>query len=84
MNLNCFWEQVFQGYKGTSLDNQNLWQADAQKPCIFYHYTLRLHYKTWFNYWETVLLLGPVPFQKYEAWLLIGSILNFEALLGAP
>ena len=32
----------------------------------------------------TLLLFDPVLFPKYEAWLLIGSILNFEALLGAP
>ena len=33
---------------------------------------------------ETVLLLDPVLLRKYEACLIIGSILNFEALLGAP
>ena len=44
----------------------------------------------WFQLEDTVLLIGtlllfdPVLFPKYEAWLLIGSILNFEALLGAP
>ena len=32
----------------------------------------------------TILSLDPVHFRKYEACLLIGSILNFEALLGAP
>ena len=31
----------------------------------------------------TVLLFDPVLFPKYEAPLLIGSIPNFEALLGA-
>ena len=44
----------------------------------------------WFQLEDTVLLIGtlllfdPVLFPKYEAWLLIGSIPNFEALLGAP
>ena len=44
----------------------------------------------WCQLEDTVLLIGtlllfdPVLFPKYEAWLLIGSIPNFEALLGAP
>ena len=44
----------------------------------------------WCQLEDTVLLIGtlllfdPVVFPKYEAWLLIGSILIFEALLGAP
>ena len=44
----------------------------------------------WFQIQDTVLLFGtvllldPVHFRKYPACLLIGSILNFEALLGAP
>ena len=44
----------------------------------------------WFQLEGTVLLIGtlllfdPVLFPKYEAWLLIGSIPNFEALLGQP
>ena len=33
---------------------------------------------------STLLLFDPVLFPKHEAWLLIGSIPNFEALLGAP
>ena len=33
---------------------------------------------------STFLLFDPVLFPIYEARLLIGSILNFEALLGAP
>ena len=44
----------------------------------------------WFQLEDTVLLFGtfllfdPLLFPMYEAGLLIGSILNFEALLGAP
>ena len=44
----------------------------------------------WFQIEDNVLLIGtflsfdPVLFPIYEVWLLIGSILNFEALLGAP
>ena len=43
----------------------------------------------WFQLEDMVLLIGtlllfdPALFPIYEAWLLIGSILNFEALLGA-
>ena len=33
---------------------------------------------------QIILLFDPVLFPIYEAWLLFGSILNFEALLGAP
>ena len=46
-------------------------------------------YTLWFQLQNTVLLFGtflfldPVHFLKYEAWLLIGSILNLGALLGA-
>ena len=46
-------------------------------------------YTLWCQLEDSVLLIGtlllfdPVLFPKYEAWLLIGSILNFEALLGA-
>ena len=32
---------------------------------------------------RTVLILDPIHFRKYKVCLLIGSILNFEALLGA-
>ena len=36
------------------------------------------------NFYSTLLLFDPVLFQLYEERLLIGSILNFEALLGVP
>ena len=46
--------------------------------------TLRFQLQDTVLLFGTVLLLDPVHFRKYEACLLIGSILNLEALLGAP
>ena len=46
--------------------------------------TLRFQLQDTVLLFGTVLLLDPVHFREYEACLLIGSILNFEALLGAP
>ena len=46
--------------------------------------TLRFQLQYTVILFRTVLLLDPVHFRKYDACLLIGSILNFEALLGAP
>ena len=46
-------------------------------------------YTLWCQLEDTILLIGtlllfdPILFPKYEAWLSIGSIPNFEALLGA-
>ena len=41
--------------------------------------TLRFQLQDTVLLFGTVLLLDPVHFRKYEACILIGSILNFEA-----
>ena len=53
-------------------------------------YIITKHMCLWFQLEDTVLLIGklllfdPVIFSIYEASPLIGSIVNFESLLGAP
>ena len=46
--------------------------------------TLRFQLQDTVLLFGTVLSLYPVHFRKYASHLLIGSMLNFEAFLGAP